>query len=482
MLELIARTCTGYEQAVIVYFFVLTGIYYLLMAAGFFEILRHRALDQDEDSDVMSTSPLVLPISVLAPAYNEAAGIRECVRSLLAISYAEFEVIVINDGSKDDTLRVLIEEFALYRSCRYFDEPLATKAIRGVYESMHPIRLVVVDKENGGKADAVNAGINVARYPLVCAIDTDSLLDKDALTRVARPFLLDPDRVIAVGGIVRIANGCGTEKGRVTRVDLPKSWLARFQVVEYLRAFLGGRLAFSAANCLMVISGAFGLFRRSAVLACGGFKHGSMGEDMELVVRLHRWARDRKMDYRIVFQPDPVCWTEAPESLSVLKSQRKRWQWGTLETLWAHKGMLLRPRYGMAGCFALPYFLVFEGFGPVIELLGYLVTIAGCSMGFVDWKLGALFFVGAVLNGMVLSAISVGLSELTTRRYPRIRSLLILFCAAMLENLGYRQLQTVWRAWAFVCLLAGRKEWGTMIRKGFTTQTAPPAPAPATQS
>jgi cellulose synthase/poly-beta-1,6-N-acetylglucosamine synthase-like glycosyltransferase len=461
---------TRYQWVVIVYFLALTAIYMNLVLVGFFEMLRYRSARREgEDVDALGTSALAPPISILAPAYNEAATIRESVRATLALSYAEFEVIVINDGSKDNTLDLLIQEFHLYRSARYIDERLETKPVRAVYQSMDPIPLVVIDKENGGKADSLNAGINAARYPLVCAVDSDSLLEQNALIRVARPLLDDPERVLAAGGIVRIANGCTTSGGRVVNVDLPRSWLARFQVVEYLRAFLGGRVAFSASNCLMIVSGAFGLFNKAAVLAVGGYDTRTVGEDMELIVRLHRWAREQRRQYRIVFEPDPVCWTEAPESFTTLRRQRNRWQRGTLETLWKHRDIILRPGFGALGWFALPYFAVFEALGPIIEVTGYAVTLIGLFFGLLDSRICALFFVAAVVNGIVLSASCVVLEELSTRRYPRVKNLAFLLIAAILENLGFRQLIAFWRAQAIIDLFRGVKTWGAMERKGFST-------------
>ena len=459
---------TAYEYWAIFYLFVLSTIYFVLVLVGFFEMTRHRLTCRDaEENVVLEASALVAPVSLLAPAYNEAATIRESVRALLMLSYPQFEVIVVNDGSKDDTLKLLIEEFHLYRSARFYESTLSTKPVRAVYESMDPIPLIVVDKQNGGKADALNVGINVARYPLVCAVDSDSLLEHDALLRVARPFLEDPKRVLAVGGIVRVANGCTAAAGRVLTVDLPRSWIARFQVVEYLRSFLGGRVAFSAFNCLLVISGAFGLFSKAAVLAVGGYRTSTVGEDMELIVRLHHWARRAGRSYRIVFQPDPVCWTEVPESLKILKRQRNRWQRGTLETVWMHRSMLGRPSYGVLGLFAFPYFVLFEGLGPLVELTGYLLTVAGIFLHLFNWQLALMFFLATLLYGMILSVGAVVLEEISTSRYPHVRNMLLLVAASILENLGFRQLLTIWRAQALWDLLRGKKQWGVMERQGF---------------
>jgi cellulose synthase/poly-beta-1,6-N-acetylglucosamine synthase-like glycosyltransferase len=462
---------TFYEFGIIAYLFTLSTIYFVLLLIGFFEMMRHRFAYRDSDENrVLEASPLVPPVSILAPAYNEATSIVESVRAMLALTYPEYEVIVINDGSKDDTLRLLIENFHLYRSARFYNTLIPGKAIRGVYESMDPVPLVVIDKENGGKADALNAGINVARYPLVCAADCDSLLESDALLRVARPFLEDPERVLAVGGIVRVANGCEVSGGRVLKVDLPRSWIGRCQVVEYLRSFLGGRVAFSAFNSLLIISGAFGLFSKKAVLAVGGYRTDTVGEDMELIVRLHRWARNQNMDYRIVFQPDPVCWTEVPESLKILKRQRNRWQRGSFETFWFHRDMICRPKYGGLGLFAFPYFILFETFGPLVELAGYALTLLGLVLRIFDIEVVYLFFLAAILYGMILSTASVILEELSTKRYPRVRNLLLLIVASLVENLGFRQLLTFWRAMAFVDVIRGKKSWGAMERKGLGTQ------------
>lgn len=462
---------SGYEYGSIIYLFTLSTIYFLLLLLGFFEMMRYRfTYRDDEERKVLEVSPLVPPISILAPAYNEAAAIRESVRAMLRLAYPQFEVIVINDGSKDETLQVLIDEFHLYRSARFYDQVLPGKTVRAVYESMDPIPLVVVDKDNGGKADALNVGINVARYPLVCAVDCDSLIEPDALLKVARPFLEDPERVIAVGGIVRVANGCQISGGRVLKVDLPRTWLGRWQVIEYLRSFLGGRVAFSAFNALIIVSGAFGLFSRKAVLAVGGYRTTTVGEDMELIVRLHRWARDLKMDYRIAFQPDPVCWTEVPESYKVLKRQRNRWQRGSIETFWLHKDMIFRPKYGILGLFAFPFSVLFETFGPIVELTGYAMTILGVLLGIFDLQMVFLFFLAAVLYGMILSTASVILEELSTKRYPRVRNLLLMIVASLLENLGFRQILTCWRAAAFLDVLRGNKAWGAMERQGLKTQ------------
>jgi cellulose synthase/poly-beta-1,6-N-acetylglucosamine synthase-like glycosyltransferase len=458
-----------FENFLIAYLAAINTIYFLLMVLGFFVVRRHhRGLTASEMRSLFRSS-LLPSVSVLAPAYNEAATIRQSVRGMLALHYPNHEVIIINDGSKDDTLKILIEEFRLYRSSRQAIGRLATKgAIQAIYESRDPIRLVVVDKANGGKADSLNAGLNVARSDLVAAVDSDSLLEPDALLQVARPFLMDP-QTVAVGGIIRVVNGCTVADGKVTSIGLPSSWVARFQVVEYLRAFLGGRVAFSFMDSLLLISGAFGLFRRWAAIEAGGFETATVGEDMELVVRLHHRHRMLKIPCKVVFVPDPVCWTEVPESLKILSRQRNRWQRGTVESLWLHRGMIFNPRYGLVGLFGLPYFVAFEMIGPVVELLGYTFALTGLVLGLIPLSTAALFFMVSIAFGILLSISAILLEEFTLRRYPDPGDVLRLLLAAILENFGYRQLTTVWRARGLVDALRGKKGWGAMERRGFKT-------------
>ena len=465
MEELVKTAFPFVEYFLIAYVGVLNSIYFCLMMLGYFALRRqHTALNYTERNALIK-SRLVPAVTVLVPAFNESATIRESVRATLGLEYPNLEVIVINDGSTDATLDLLIHEFKLYRSSRQLTGGIVTRTVRGVYES-RDLRLLVIDKDNGGKADALNAGLNAARTPLVTAVDSDSLLESDALYYVVVPFLRD-ERTIAVGGIVRVVNGCEVEHGRVVRVRTPKSMLARFQIVEYLRAFLGGRIAFSFMNSLLLVSGAFGLFRRDAILKVGGFRTSTVGEDMELIVRLHHVFGQQRGDYRIAFVPDPVCWTEVPENLTGLHRQRNRWQRGTVESLSLHMGMLLNPRYGMAGMFAFPYLLLFEMLGPLVELLGYAFTVTGLILGVISLHTAALFFVVSISFGVFLSIGSVFLEEFTLRRYSSLRDILVLLSAALIENFGYRQLLTVWRAQGLFDALRRKRGWGAMQRKGF---------------
>ena len=464
---------TFVEATLIIYVAAINVVYLFLTIVGFFAM---RFLEKSFDrgtADALLKSPLLPSVSVLAPAFNESATIRESVRAMLGLRYPSHEVIVINDGSKDDTLQILIDEFRLYRSGRVVSGSLPTKPIRGVYESRDPIRLLVIDKENGGKADSQNAAINFARADLLCIVDSDSLMEENALLYVVKPFLEDP-QTIATGGIIRVVNGCTVEGGRVVDVRTPRSWLPLFQAVEYLRAFLGGRVAWSFLNALMIVSGAFGVFKREVLVEAGGFSTTMMGEDMEMVVRLHKiWRRSRK-PYKIVFVPEPVCWTEVPETAKVLAKQRNRWQRGTVDTIALHPTMLFNPRYGTTGMLSLPYFFLFEMLGPAVELLGYILTTVGLIFGLIRVELAFLFLLVSILFGILLSMSSVVLEELTQRRYPRPSDLARLFAASVVENLGFRQAMTIWRSRALLdSLLKTKQTWGAMERRGFSTPGRP---------
>jgi cellulose synthase/poly-beta-1,6-N-acetylglucosamine synthase-like glycosyltransferase len=411
--------------------------------------------------------PIVKPISVIVPTYNEELGVIESVRSLLSLRYPVFEVIVVNDGSTDATLAKLIEAFDLRPSKSVFRKSLETRPVRGIYRSAVQPKLIVVDKVNGKKADAMNAGLNISRYPLFCAVDGDSVLEKDALLKVVRPFLEDPVRTIGAGGIIRLSNGCDVREGQVVRIGIPKNWIVRFQILEYLRAFLGGRLGMSMMGSTLIISGAFGIFRKDIAMACGGYRAASITEDMDLCVRMQKHMHEQKKPYRIHFIPDPICWTEAPESLRVLARQRSRWHRGLVETLVRYRRMFLNPRYGVAGMFAMPFYAVFEMAGPFIECLGYALFASHVVLGRVNYPFAVMFFFVAVFYGTFVSLLAILLEELSEHRYPRPRDILTLTAAGVVENLFYRQYLAVVRLWAFLEYLRGKNEWGSMEKRGF---------------
>lgn len=453
----------GVQWLFLGYFIVLNSIYLGLAFVALFGLRRYmKGISAAE----RVYSHLQMPISLVVPAYNEAATIATSIRALLQLRYQHFEVIIVNDGSKDDTLAVIEREFQLQPFPEAYRVQIKTKPVRGVYRSLTHPNLRVIDKENGGgKADATNAGINAARHPIFYCGDADSVLDPHSMEHAVRPFLEDP-RTVACGGTVRIINGCVVRGGVLEKVGLPRNPLALVQVVEYLRAFLGGRLGWSAINGMLIVSGAFGVFHRDTVVAAGGFRADVIGEDMEITVRLHRKLSERGVRYRVAFIPDPVCWTDAPEDVATLAKQRKRWHRGLAESLWANRKLCFAKNSGAAGWVAYPFFVLFELLSPVIEVGGFLVMGTAFALGMMSGTSFLAFVAAAFALGVMLSTTALLLEELSFHTYPKARHLLVLFVVAILENFGYRQVISVWKLQALYGWLTGQRiQWGDMKRK-----------------
>jgi cellulose synthase/poly-beta-1,6-N-acetylglucosamine synthase-like glycosyltransferase len=465
------RLLDAFNALVLVYFVVLNAGYFITGLFAFRSLRRYvRRLRSLDIEDLLGSTGMP-PITLIAPAFNEEATCVDATRSLLTLRYGDMEVLVCNDGSKDQTLERLTEAFDLEESFRLQTGDIPTAAIRGVYRSRIHQVLWVIDKDNGGKADTLNAGLNFCRTPLFCAMDADSLLEREALTRIVRPFVEDA-RTIAAGGVIRIINGCTVEEGAVTDVRLPRELLPRFQVLEYLRAFLAGRMGWHELDATLIISGAFGVFRRELVVEVGGYATDTVGEDMELVVRLHRHCLEKSIPYTIGFVPDPVAWTECPGTLKVLGRQRDRWQRGLVETLLRHRKMLLNPRYGRIGMLAYPYFVFLEMLSPLVEVLGYVGFLVALALGRVSPLYATAFLSVAIGLGIGLSFTAVALEELGFRRYPKRSDLYRLIWLAVAENFGYRQLTALWRLRGLVTVFRKTKGWGRMERRGFGTKPA----------
>lgn len=392
------------------------------------------------------------PVTLLTPAFNESKNCISSVKSQMKIQYHDMRVLFINDGSTDDTLEKMITIFEMTPAFLPQTSFLKTQAVKEIYRSKTHRNLWLIDKENGKKADALNVGINYCQTPLFCAIDNDSMLEEDSIVRVVMPFIEDT-RTIVSGGIIRIANGCTFENGHITKVGLPKNILAKFQVMEYLRAFYAGRLGWDALDASLIVSGAFGVFRHSIVVAAGGYRSQTIGEDMELIVRLHKYCGDNRIPYKVRFIPDPVAWTEGPTTIKTLGRQRDRWQRGLIDSILIHSSMLFRPRYKKVGMIAMPFYFFYEMWGPFIEMLGYLLFFFYIIIGRVSTIYVITFFVIAVILGMCLSVFSLVLEELSFHRYPKFTDLLKLMFIALIENVGYRQLTSWWRikgTWSYI--------------------------------
>ena len=430
---------------------------------------HQRRLESHRLSWIRET-PMAPPITIIAPAHNEESSIRVAVRNLLELDYPQLEVIVINDGSEDRTLEELREGFRL-RLVRAVYVPEAKSAlVRGLYRSDADTRLLVVDKEPGGsKADAVNAGLNAATSPYVCVVDADSILERDALVRIMVPILEDPRRAVAVGGIIRVLNGSEIADGHIRRVRLPRKSIEVIQVIEYLRAFLIGREAWGQGNMLMIISGAFGVFRTDLVRAVGGYRTSAIGEDFDLVARLHRHLRQKGVDYHIRFIPDPMCWTEVPSDLKSLGRQRARWQKGLMDVLWLNRDMLFNWRYGRIGWLALPYLWLFELLAPVIEIGGIATIVLAACLGALSREFFVQFLLFGYAFATVISIGSVLQEEITYKRYNDWQDVARLVSYCFLEHFPYRQLHMIWRLQGLWQYLRGDNVWRPLTRKGLAS-------------
>ena len=451
------------------YFFAINTIYLVLLLLSFRAVRRRVRAIRFEDFRRIHESGLAPPISVLVPAHNEEKTIVGSVRALLALRYPRLEVVVINDGSTDGTLQRLIDEFGLQRAPRVYWQRIKCKPVRGIYWNPAWPQLWVLDKTNGRKADAINAGINLASGPYVSVIDADTLLEGNAVLAMMSAILPHPGETVAAGGTVRIVNGCQVGDGSVVRVGLPRSVLATAQALEYLRAFLFGRVGWSELRALAIVSGAFGIFRTDALIGIGGFRHDTVGEDIDAIVRMHGMLRRARRPYRVVFVPDPVCWTECPETLKVLRSQRERWQRGLGETLEHNRAMIGNPRYGRIGLIALPYLMLFEYLGPLVETAGLVILPFGWALGLVHWHFFLLFLSASFVYGLCLSLASLVLEEVSFRRYREPHQLVKLVIAACLESLWLRPLNVWWRLVALLTWRGRPQGWAALPRKGFQT-------------
>jgi cellulose synthase/poly-beta-1,6-N-acetylglucosamine synthase-like glycosyltransferase len=457
----------GFNYFVGAYFFVFNTIYALLLALSFIAILRYIKRIKYAPIRDFHTSPETPPVSILIPVYNEEQIVVRSIHAALACDYPSHEVIVINDGSTDGSLGIMIREFNLKKIDRVYREFLKTGPIKAFYSGEDTPNLIVIDKEQGGKSDALNCGINASRCPYFCSVDADSLLEKDALIRVMTPVMESNVPVIACGGVVRVLNDIRlSDEITIGKIDLSSKSLVLFQIVEYLRGFLFGRVGWDVLNSLLILSGTFSLFNKQTIIECGGFKVGNVSEDMEMIVRLHHYKRKQKKPYRIRFISDPICWTEVPESIRMLARQRRRWHLGLIQSIVENREMFLNPRFGTIGLIVVPYYVFFEILGPVIEISGYFVVLLSWVFGLLSVKFLLLFLTLAVLYGIFLSTAGIFLEELTYRRYPRWRHLFRLLLYGVLENFGYRQMNALWRLQAGFNYIWNRHRWEHVENKG----------------
>jgi len=461
-----------YGMFAIYYVFVINSLYLFIMMFSFKSIMGILKSSLYSRYQALSGSPHVPPISILVPAYNEELTIIENVRSLLSLNYPEYEVIVINDGSGDETLNVLINEFNLQLSHHAAVRPvLNTGKVRSVYYNPAYPHLYLIDKDNGGKADSLNAGINLSHYPLIASIDADSLLEKDALIRIARVYMENPEETVAIGGDIRIANGCKIEDGIVSEIRLPNKLLPMLQSIEYLKAFLGGRIGWSAINGLIIVSGAFGVFRKDYVIKVGGYRGGYPGEDMNIIIKLHKYMLENKLPYRVAFCPDAVCWTQAPDTWKILGSQRRRWGRGNLKNMIEYgRYMVFRPKYKIFGLVTLPYNILFETLNPYFRITGLLALIGYVLMDMTQANILLIYGALNILYGFLLGIGALLLEEIAFRRYPRFQDIVKMLFYTILMFFGYRQIGVIWRFLGHIEYMRNNNSWGTMTRTSWKAE------------
>ena len=471
MYEIIKALNFLIENGIFVFALAIFTSYITMSFISGVEMVRYMRKNSFVDYSPVISSPFSPSVSIIAPAYNEGNTIVENIRSLLSIHYADYEVIIVNDGSKDDSMEKIIRHYNLEKVDFLIQYKIKTKPIRGIYKSTNRAysKLFVIDKENGGKADSLNAGINVSAKKYFAAIDVDCILEEDAILKMIKPFLEHSDeRVIATGGVIRIANSCIVKDGKIIKVNLPRNIIARFQVLEYTRAFLMGRMAWSRLNGLLLISGAFGVFDREIVILSGGYETKTVGEDMELIVRMRRYMIEHEQKYRIVYIPDPLCWTEVPEKLKILSRQRNRWTRGNMETLIKHITLFFNPKYGNLGMLGHPYWFFFEWMAPIVEIFGILYFILVVYMGDPDWPFFALLVGFTYLFAVVYSWWAIIFEEFTFARYNRKRDIFYLVLISLIEPIVYHPLNVWYSLRGNFDYFIGNVSWGKMDRKGFS--------------
>jgi poly-beta-1,6-N-acetyl-D-glucosamine synthase len=465
----------GFNYFVLYFAILIMSSYVVLGLLSSMALRRYLKLNHYENYHILLGYERAPYVTIIAPAYNEGLTIKDNIQSLLSLNYTNYDVIVVNDGGKDNTMQQLIPFFDLYKVDLVYDAKIPTKAVKEIYKSRNKAfsKLTVIDKYNGGKADALNVGINITQSPYIVCIDVDCVMERDALLKLAKPLLQQSEvEVIAVGGVVRIANSCVIKSGSMVQVNAPEYLLPRIQVIEYLRAFILGRMAWAKLEGLLLISGAFGMFKRNIVIECGGYSTKTVGEDMELVVRMRRHMIEHNRKYKLAYIPDPLCWTEAPDNFEILKKQRSRWTRGTMETLWMHRKMMLNPRYGLLGLLSVPYWFVFEYLAPIIEFIGLIITVYFFVFQYINLRYFLILVLFVYVFAVFFSVAALFAEEFTFKQYKTLKDLRKLFSTVVLEPVYFHPF-TVYAAllgnWD---KMRGKKVWGNMQRKGFGTTRA----------
>jgi cellulose synthase/poly-beta-1,6-N-acetylglucosamine synthase-like glycosyltransferase len=463
-----------FEYFFLFYTISIFSTYFWLAIVSARELIKDHNQAKNTNFDSILSSPFAPMISVIAPAFNESLTIVENIKALLVLYYPSFEIIVVNDGSRDNTLEKAIEAFDLEKVPYVVDYRIPCQEIRGIYKSRKRAfsNLTIIDKFNGGKADALNSGVNIAKGDYFISIDVDSIIDPYALQKMIKPFLEATDRkVIATGGVIGIANSCKIADGQLIEIDVPTNIWARFQVIEYTRAFLMGRMAWSRLDGLLLISGALGLFDKEVAIGCGGYLTTTVGEDMELVVRMRKYMSKNKLKYRVAYVPDPLCWTEVPSNLRVLGRQRNRWTRGSIDTLFIHWNLFFNPKYGFMGMVSHPFWVFFEWLAPIVETIGILYFIIIATLGTPNWPFFFVMLFFVYFFSIMFSTYGILYDLLAYHRYKQKRMIFKLVLTAWLEPILFHPLVVFWAlSGNFDFFIRRKKTWGNMTREGFSNK------------
>ncbi|HVI45750.1 MAG TPA: glycosyltransferase family 2 protein [Chitinophaga sp.] len=465
-----------YEHAVFFYCVLLFAFYTFLAFLSYFAIRRYSWKNRIRETLTLVESPLTPGISVIAPAYNEAVTIIPNVRSLLTLNYPRFEVIIVNDGSTDETLEKLINEFELSEIDFAYNQQLTCQPVKRFFKSDNPAyaKLLVVDKVNGkSKADAVNAGINAASFAYFLNTDVDCILDRNTLLKLIRPFMDEETRVIATGATLRMANSCEADAGMLTSIKPPEEWLPRFQEMEYIRSFVLGKMGWTSINAVPNVSGGLGLFDKEIVVKAGGYDPKSLGEDMDMIIRMCKYMCEQKLEYAVRYIPETLCWTESPSTFKVFGRQRTRWARGLLQIFSTHRSVLFNPKYKRLGLIVFPYNFIFELLAPLIEFVGLLYYIYIVVFNIINWDFAVILLLFIYTFSVFISSLAILWDQLTFRYYQSWKDVAKLCMMTFLEPFLYHPLVLFFAMRGYLYQLTGKKHgWGNMQRKGFKQQPA----------
>jgi cellulose synthase/poly-beta-1,6-N-acetylglucosamine synthase-like glycosyltransferase len=461
-----------FESGIFIYGTTLLISYSILAGLSLSAILRFQKEDRYIDYQLLVKSKIPVGISVIAPAFNEGLTIISNVRSLMNLNYPRYEVIIVNDGSTDDTLQKMIGEFDLVRVDFAYNARLKSFPVRNIFRSTNPAygKLTVVDKVNGkGKADAINAGINISSFNYFLCTDVDCILNKDTLLRLIKPIIDEPSkRVIATGATLRMANSCEIEEGSITRVRVPKQIIPRFQEVEYIRAFVLGKMGWSAINCVPNVSGGLGLFDKEIAIKAGGYDPQSFGEDMELLVRMCSFCCSQQINYAVRYIPVTLCWTEGPPNVKILRRQRIRWSRGLIQLMSQHRKVLFNPAYGRLGLIVMPYNFFFELIAPLIETIGIIYYIIMIVTGNINAPYAILLLIFVYIYSVMITTLAILWDQLTYKTYKTWKEIFSLCLMPFFEMILYHPMIVLFSLRGYFNFLARRKHsWGNMQRQGF---------------